>query len=477
MKTKFLIAVILIINCQLSIVNCSAQYLKICSLTPFNGQYPKGSLISDGTYLYGMASFGGANNDGDIFKIKPDGTGYTKLHTFSNTNGQWPTGSLVLVDSFLYGMTTDGVTPGDGVIFKIKPDGTGYAKLLDFNGVNGSTPMGSLISDGTFLYGMTSRGGTHSSGVIFKIKHDGTGDTTLLNFTYYTANGNTPQGDLVSDGTFLYGMTACGGTGTCTIIGEPPGCGTIFKIKRDGTGDTTLFSFDSISGSIPTGSLIFDSTYLYGMTSSGGENGYGTIFKIKRDGTGFSKLFDFDPAGGFGLNGTNPTGSLVSDGTFLYGMTEQGGTYGCGVFFKIKPDGTMFAKLLDFSGAANGCNPYGSLLYDGNFLYGMTSNGGTYSAGTIFKYALTTGIAENNSTVGFTIYPNPNNGKFQLSMENFSFNKSSKVFVLDVLGNIVQENEMSSQNLTIDISSQTKGMYFVKIENEQGIKVEKIIYQ
>ena len=159
-KNRLANLLIQIACCLLPIVSF-AQYTQIASLTPFNGEIPKGSLISDGTYLYGMASFGGINEDGTIFKVKPDGTSFTKLHTFSNTNGQWPTGSLVSVDSFLYGMTPDGNnTSGNGIIFKVKPDGTGYVKLHDFIAEG---PSGSLIYFGGFLYGMT-----HEN--IFKIK-------------------------------------------------------------------------------------------------------------------------------------------------------------------------------------------------------------------------------------------------------------------------------------------------------------------
>ena len=52
------------------------------------------------------------------------------------------------------------------------------------------------------------------------------------------------------------------------------------------------------------------------MTNTGGASNYGTIFKIKLDGTGYVKLFDFSTG-----TGNNPTGSLIYDGTFLYGMT------------------------------------------------------------------------------------------------------------------------------------------------------------
>ena len=244
-----------------------------------------------------------------------------------------------------------------------------YTVLLDFDSTNGSKPnYSTLISDGTFLYGMTLNGGTNNVGVIFKIKPDGTGDTVLLNFSG-TTNGSTPLGSLISDGIFLYGMTNKGGTGTCT-----GGCGVIFKIKTDGTGFAKLLDFSNASnGAFPTGSLILDGNILYGMTPGGGANNFGTVFKIMTDGSGYSKLLDFA-----GSNGKWPYGSLISDGTFLYGMTYQGGTSGnYGILFKIMTDGTGYSKLHEFTGMPNGALPHGSLFSDGIFLYGMTQTGGT----------------------------------------------------------------------------------------------------
>ena len=247
-----------------------------------------------------------------------------------------------------------------------------YTKLLDFAGAtNGKNSEGDLISDGTFLYGMTSIGGTNNLGTIFKIKPDGTGYVKLLDFAGAT-NGSTPLSSLFSDGTFLYGMTNLGGTN---------GIGCIFKIKPDGTGYLKLLDFNNTNGANPYGSFISDGTFLYGTTKGGGTNGLGTVFKIKPDGTGFVTLLNFSG----NANGSNPRGTLLSDGTFLYGMTELGGTNIIGVIFKIKPDGTGYLKLLNFSGVANGRYPAGSFISDGTFLYGMSTQGGTNNIGCIFK--------------------------------------------------------------------------------------------
>ena len=135
-------------------LNTNAQYTKLLDFEGgTNGRQPIGSLISDGTFLYGMTFSGGLNNKGTIFKIMPNGTGYVNLLDFAGTaNGSFPYGSLVSDGTFLYGMTSNGGTNDFGTLFKIMPNGSGYAKLLDFVGsTNGSYPLDSLIYEGTFL--------------------------------------------------------------------------------------------------------------------------------------------------------------------------------------------------------------------------------------------------------------------------------------------------------------------------------------
>ena len=375
----------------------SAQFTKLLDFDGAgNGSRPSHDLISDGTFLYGTTDAGGTSNFGTIFKIKPDGSGYVKLFEFGAlVNGRSPGGSLISDGTFLYGTTTLGGTGGFGVIYKIKLDGTGFAKIHDFTGApDGKTPQGSLLFDGTFLYGTTYVGGSNNFGSIYKVKTDGTGYARLLDFAG-VSTGRSPTGSLFSDGTFLYGTTLSGGT---------IGSGTVFKIKPDGTSFAKLWDFGGVGdGTAPEGTLISDGTFLYGMTPFGGVAGDdGTIFKIKPDGTGYVKLMDFSPSAG-----QFPHGSLVYDGTFLYGMASLGGANNAGTLFRLKSDGTGYTKLIDFSnGTADGCAPKGSLIYDGSFLYGMTYACGASNFGTIFKYSLfpiITNFAPASGTVGSTV--------------------------------------------------------------------------
>lgn len=496
-------------------------YSKLLDFNSANGSYPYGSLISDGTFLYGMTELGGTNDDGVIFKIKPDGTGYSKLLDFDNINGKAPHGSLITDGTFLYGIAQAGGINNYGTIIKIKPDGTGYAKLHDFDNINGSFALGSLISDGVFLYGMTGQGGIDSAGTVFKIKPDGTGYTKILDFT--GTNGRMPKySSLISDGTFLYGMTYAGGIGSC--IGGPGGCGVIFKIKPDGTGYSKLFDFAGTNGNYPFGSLVYDGTFLFGMTSSGsnGINVGGNIFKIKPDGTGYSDLFDF--AGG--ANGWGPSGSLISVGNFLYGMTVYGGTStnctsnGCGVIFKIKNCIANYTTSYDsiqniFTLNVDSATTALTTSYHWDFGDGASSNlttpSHTYTADTIYNVCMKIYLAGGDSCTychtigkdylgniyrnpGFTvnvhhgnspssisqnfpietdiaIFPNPTNGAFTIITKENEY----ILTVTNVLGELIYQDEIKSQKAEIDISKHSNGIYFLNIKTEQGTEVQKLI--
>ncbi len=259
---------------------------------------------------------------------------------------------------------------------------------------DGRSSDGSLILKGSTLYGMTMGGGVNDVGTIFKIKKDGTGIMLLHSFAGGASDGDTPiNGSLVLKGSTLYGMTYGGGTG---------GGGTIFKINTNGTGFAVLHSFAGApsDGAYPYGSLILKGSTLYGMTYEGGPSGVGTIFKINTNGTGFTLLHSF--AGG-ASDGAYPLGSLILKGSTLYGMTYGGGPSVVGTIFKINTNGTGFLLLHSFAGyPSDGAYPWASLISKGSILYGMTNGGGSSDAGTVFKMNTNgTGYALLHSFAGY----------------------------------------------------------------------------
>jgi uncharacterized repeat protein (TIGR03803 family) len=453
----------------------SAQYTKLFDLSNSSSQHASGSLIYDGTFLYGMTEFGGSKGNGTVFKIKPDGSGFTDLLDFDGANGKEPKGALVTDGTWLYGMTWSGGTSGEGVAFKIKKDGSGYTKLLDFNGTNGAYPYGSLTLNGSVLYGMTQQGGATHQGVIFRINTDGSGYTDMFDFD--GTNGFSPESSLLLDGGMLYGMTKGGGTGMCA----PDYCGVIFRIGIDGSNFTKIFDFrnDTASGSNPKGDLVTDGTWLYGTTFYGGSKGLGTAFRIGKDGSGFKKLVNFSsttPA-----RGEFPVGALSLLNGYLYGMTSSGGALGDGIIFRIKPDGGAYQVLYEFN---DGNQPLGSFVSDGTYLYATTYYGGTgcvephapQGCGIIFRYqySTATGVAENGVKEEFSLFPNPTSGIFNIG----NIEKDVKVCVFNDLGScIYQKNLRKNENATIDLSPFSKGIYVVELNSEDGKTVKKITVQ
>jgi uncharacterized repeat protein (TIGR03803 family) len=222
-----------------------------------------------------------------------------------------------------------------------------------------------------------------------------------IRYSFSGTDGATPMARLVADKSGnLYGTTQFGGDAThCGF-----GCGTVFKIARDGT-ETVLHAFELSDGAAPVGGLTLgvDGT-LYGTTSAGGsaancpKPGCGLVFAIAPGGS-YSILYTF---GTTRTDGGDPMGGLIfgHDGN-LYGTTASGGDAGRGTVFKITPDGTE-SMLHSFAGITHdddGMLPSSELVMDaaGN-LYGTTLCGGdgnqggsacesVVGAGTIFKLA------------------------------------------------------------------------------------------
>jgi uncharacterized repeat protein (TIGR03803 family) len=442
----------------------SAQCTTLHSFKFTDGSHPEEDLFYDGTYLYGTTSYGGKDTCGVIFRIKPDGTGDTVLHTFKKADGSSPEfGRLYYDGTYLYGTTTGGGLHNQGNVFRIKPDGTSYTDLYDF--ADGGQSTGSVISDGTYLYGTEFIGGTLYDGSVFRIKPDGTGDTTLHSFKI--TDGQNPYGALCYDGKYLYGTTWEGGTHNF---------GVIYRLKTDGTGDTVIYNFpDGAYGLNPLAGVVTDGAYLYGTTPSGGltADGGGVVFRIKNDGSGDTVLHSF--LGDAFSDASNPYQGLLLIGGYLYGTTQEGGS-GNGTVFSIRIDGTNYDILYDFNGEPDGVNPEAGLESDGIYLYGTTVGGGTNNQGIVFKCQMNpTGIkkiSQNENEVN--VYPNPSEGVFTFQANSQWLIASSKIEVYNVLGkktyfSIVNGQQlMANSQIRIDLSNQPSGIYFYRITSMQG---------
>jgi uncharacterized repeat protein (TIGR03803 family) len=415
----------------LAVLLMSAHTLALAQTTPavstivaFSSSQPNAApaLGPDGA-LYGTTSAASSVTGGLIYRARPDGTEIVTLHQLTINEGYSPVGGLVLgSDGRFYGTTSIGaLTEANtaGTVYRIQPDGTGFTILHRFQTYSAANQAGSAVNaDGAnpetelvegndgFLYGVTRAGGTNGTGVIFKISKEGTGFAVLHTFGPITSAVNvTPV--LNEDGIgsasplvaaaddYLYGTA---------INGGPNGNGTVFRVRFDGTGFEVLHAFTAIvesesstlpineDGATPIAGLTEGQDgRLYGATNLGGEFGNGTLYAIDPVSRVFSVLHDFD-----GLQGARPTGELLlaQDGK-LYGTTATGGTNAAGTvttagtIYSIARDGTGFTSLLSLDGS-QGSTPTGRLLQlnDATFV-GVAQAGGRCSQGTLFQFSLT----------------------------------------------------------------------------------------
>ena len=233
---------------------------------------------------------------------------------------------------------------------------------------------------------------------------------TLHAFT--GADGAAPTTGLLFDTSGdLYGATTTGGAGRL---------GTVFTLTPPPTGggswtQTTLYAFTGgADGAWPTGSLVFDTSGgLYGTTQARGPANSGAIFKLTppmNAGGRWSETTLYTFAGG--NDGAAPAAGLVFDTLGdIYGTTTTGGAYDAGTVFELTPPATTGgnwtkAVLFNFRNSENGGRPGSNLIFDTTgALYGATQAGGAANAGTVFKLAPPTragGSWTHSTLYGFT---------------------------------------------------------------------------
>jgi uncharacterized repeat protein (TIGR03803 family) len=380
--------------------------------------------------LYGTTRFGGITSCGEdtcgtVFKVDSSGK-ETVLYSFTGgSNGTDPVAGLVRdAKGNLYGTTQgNGFIGGAAVVFKVEPDGQETSfDIASPNACCFDSPL-AVDAQGN-LYGMSPFGGVPNCGLVkgqlgcgtlFKLSP--TGKFTVLH-VFKGKDGIQPEGGVVLDAKGnIYGTANFGGDLKCESAGYGyfvPGCGTIYKLDRNGK-FTVLHTFTGPGdGSFPLGLIIDSRGNLYGIAQNGGdvikhsnfEYGVGTIFKVDTSGK-FSLPFTFIPC-------TQPpcTDGQVRNAVYashlvrdskgnLYGLEQSNDcAKGGGCLFRIDTKGNL-TDLYDFEGENEGPDGFtamGVVLGSDGDVYGSMLLGGppetecadfgfTNGCGTVFHLA------------------------------------------------------------------------------------------
>ncbi len=319
---------------------------------------------------------------GDGGPIRPRRGDHTAL------NGARPVAALLQgVDGALYGTSVNGGAHGQGAVFRINTDGTGFAVLHSFDSLvfslsgltneagltneGGAAVSGALVqAAGGTLYGVAGLGGSAGGGVVFKLSPNGAGFRVIHNFGHLGENfgrlgepvtgrnggGAGPAALTLGMDGLLYGVA---------LLGGADGGGVVFRLGQDGKDFKVLHAFQGVAhatdtnedGAHPVAAPVFGRDgALYGTTAGGGRIGCGVLYRLTPDGARFSVLHHFQRRG-LGAEGEAEAGGVLPEGAltaspdgFLYGSTGLGGASGGGTLFRIGQDGAGFTLLRAFPG-------------------------------------------------------------------------------------------------------------------------------
>jgi Zn-dependent metalloprotease/PKD repeat protein len=122
-------------------------------------------------------------------------------------------------------------------------------------------------------------------------------------------------------------------------------------------------------------------------------------------------------------------------------------------------------------------NPVHTYNFDGIYtvmLYAYSGN--CVDSSSITLNLITTGISAGAASLSLNIFPNPNAGLFTIQVNSLS-EELMDLSVVNALGQLVYNASLGKgkQAINLDLSSEAKGIYFVKLANQDSMLVKKLI--
>jgi uncharacterized repeat protein (TIGR03803 family) len=287
------------------------------------------NLIVEGPdgMLYGETGIGGASNEGTLFRLKKDGTGFQVIHSFCSNNcfdGYDPEGLVAGNDGNVYGTTFYGGQGNCecGTIFQINTT-TGKYKVVQVTENKTSSMV--TAPDGTF-YGLTN--GPNGPILFHYIEATNALQETQLQFPSNLLVGLAFLPSVGANGNFygIYESFQQGGGG--------PG---LFETQLDGSNLQAFPAFASFTDDPLTSPLVLGSDGNFWLAIYQGADEIRNISST--DGSIIQTLTPFSQKAAVG---NYPVDLMSAKDGKLWGVTEFGGKapkgfYGQGVVFSLTP--------------------------------------------------------------------------------------------------------------------------------------------
>ena len=199
-------------------INQTGEFEEVVSFFNFfDGGSPESNLVEvENGKMYGVATIGGAFNQGTLYELDPVSNTLTVVHSFQTaSDGGNPKGNIILhSDGSLYGTTSTGVN-GGGSIWKYD-FANGFEMLHAFNpNTEGSNAVGGLIEDeNQAIYGFCSSGGVSNAGTCFKYSN---ADGFEVVYQFSSSDSPAPNGTPALFFPECYGDDDCISDDICAV--------------------------------------------------------------------------------------------------------------------------------------------------------------------------------------------------------------------------------------------------------------------
>lgn len=90
-------------------------------------------------------------------------------------------------------------------------------------------------------------------------------------------------------------------------------------------------------------------------------------------------------------------------------------------------------------------------------------------------------IIESENSFSLAVFPNPTAGEFKLVLSDNDLAKNAQVLIYNVLGELVYENSFlfgqNQDGVDLNLSHESKGVYFLRVKSEGNMVCKKIVVQ
>lgn len=314
-----------------------------------------GVCAGDNAWLYGNINFTGTGHTGACYRIKRDGTGFEIISSLDEPAKLIP---YYHTDGNIYFSNT----------FQLRKFNPVTHTVTSVPVASGMIVKNLLIDADDWVYYFSYTLG------LSKIKTDGSQETLLHTFINAIEGNDGSIGVTETPGDTLFGVQKYGGA----LDG-----GTLYSVKKDGSGFIIHHQFTAATGIYPESKLTYFDGKLYGTTTQGGNFGYGVLYTINADGSGYRVIRHFDP-GSYGV--PNPAGNIsISSNGRIFGSFGQFYVSNTNSYrlFKIDTSGNNFEPFFPINQREGGHGNLDILLADDETIFVPTAEMGRHDGGAL----------------------------------------------------------------------------------------------